>query len=186
VQANGGGVFFASWTGNPAGQAPWANSGQGGLGVSPGQTITPGQTSTGEAAPHGGAGSPLTAFPANINSAPVLPSYMNVPFRIIVSPFVPFDPRRKLTDIYMFDSNELGVLIVDEDLATEEWNDPKVDIMKIKMRERYGIGILNEGQGIAVLRNVKCVPNEIALPATATIDTSGSVLKIPAGTALDI
>jgi hypothetical protein len=186
VQANGGGVFFASWTGNPAGQAPWGNSSQGGLGVSPGQTITPGQTETGEAAPHGEAGSPLAAYPATLTSAPVLPSYMNVPFRIIVSPFVPFDPRRKLTDIYMFDSNELGVHIVDEELMTEEWNDPKVDIMKIKLRERYGIGILNEGQAIAVLRNVKCVPNEVTLPATTTIDSSGTVAKIPAGTALSL
>lgn len=188
VQANGGGVFFASWTGNPAGQAPWANSSQGGLGVASGQTLTPGQTSTGDTSPGAGtAASALNAYPANINSGPVLPSYMNVPFRIIVSPFVPFDPRRKLTDIYMFDSSELGVLVVDEDLTTEEWNDPKVDIMKIKLRERYGIGILNEGQAIAVLRNVHCVPNEVALPAQATIDMSGSALhKIPAGTALSI
>ena len=186
VQANGGGSFFATHTGNPVGQAPWGNSSQGGLGVSPGQNIVPGQTSTGEASPSGAAGSPASAYPQTLTSAPVLPSYMNVPFRIIVSPFVPFDPRRKLTDIYMFDSNELGVLIVDEELMTEEWNDPKVDIMKIKLRERYGIGILNEGQGIAVLRNVKCVPNEIALPAQATIDTSGSVLKIPAGTPLSV
>jgi hypothetical protein len=173
VQANGGGVFFASWTGNPAGQAPWANSSQGGLGVSPGQNIDP-------------ATSPLSAYPTNINSAPVLPSYMNVPFRIIVSPFVPFDPRRKLTDIYMFDSNELGVYIVDEELTTEEWNDPKVDIMKIKLRERYGIGILNEGQAVAVLRNVKCVPNEVVLPAQASLDVSGAIQKIPATTPLSV
>lgn len=186
VQANGGGVFFATWTGNPAGQAPWANSSQGGLGMSPGQLITPGQTSTGEAAPHGGQGSPASAFPQTLTSAPVLPSYMNVPFRIIVSPYVHYDPRRKLTDIYMFDSSELGVHIVDEELTTEEWNDPKVDIMKIKLRERYGIGILNEGQGIAVLRNVKVVPNEVVLPAQANIDVSGSVAAIPAGTALNI
>jgi len=110
----------------------------------------PGQTSTGGAQQSGLSSTPLLQYPQFITSAPVLPNYMNVPFRIIVSPFVPYDPRRKLTDIYMFDSNELGVLVVDEDLTTEEFDDPRVDIRKIKLRERYAIGILNEGQGIAV------------------------------------
>ena len=187
VQANGGGQFFATWTGNPAGRAPWDASSQGGLGVSPGQTITPGQTSTGNTSPSGLTATPLSGYPQNINSGPVLPSYMNVPFRIIVSPYVPFDPRRKLTDIYMFDSSELGVLVVDEDVMVEEFDDPRVDIRKIKLRERYGIGILNEGQGIAVMRNVHVVPNEIALPAQASIDVSGNMLSpIPAGTALSL
>jgi hypothetical protein len=77
----------------------------------------------------------------------------------------------------MFDSNELGVLIVDEDVTTEEFDDPKVDIKKIKLRERYAIGILNEGQAIAKISNVHVVPNEIALPAQANIDVSGSSLS---------
>lgn len=187
VQANGGGTFFASWTGNPAGRAPWDSSSQGGLGVASGQNILPGQTSGGVTAPHGQTASGLLDFPQDISSAPQLPSYLGVPFRIIVSPFVPFDPRRKLTDIYMFDSRELGVLVVDEDIMTEEFDDPRVDIRKIKLRERYAIGILNEGQGIAVLRNVHVVPNEIALPAQANIDISGTILnKIAPGTALSL
>jgi hypothetical protein len=111
-----------------------------------------------------------------MNSAPVLPGYLGMNMRIIVSPFVPFDPRKKLTDIYMFDSNELGVLIVDEDITTEEFDDPKVDIRKIKLRERYGIGILNEGQGIGVMRNVHVVPNEVVLPARAHLDVAASAL----------
>jgi hypothetical protein len=177
---NGGGTFFASWTGNPAGRAPWDNAGQGGMGVSSGQNILPGQTDGGHAggtaaAPHGLGASALLDYPQTLNSAPVLPSYFNLPFRIIVSPFVPFDPRRKLTDIYMFDSNELGVLIVDEELTTENFDDPARDMQKIKLRERYGIGILHEGQAIAKLANVHVVPNEIAMPVQANIDVSGGL-----------
>lgn len=179
VLANGGGTFFATWTGNPAGRAPWDNSSQGGLGVSSGQTITPGSTPSGAANPHGEAISGLLDHPQTINSAPTLPGYLNIPFRIIVSPFVPYDPRRKLTDIYMFDSSELGVLIVDEDVTTEEFDDPRVDIRKIKLRERYGLGILNEGKAIATLKNVHVVPNEVVLPAQAQLDVSGSVAAIP-------
>lgn len=187
VQANGGGVFFASWTGNPGTKAPWDNSSQGGLGVSPGQQINPGQTSGGQASPSGLTATPVSGYSQVQTGAPVLPSYMNVPFRIIVSPYVPFDPRRKLTDIYMFDSSELGVLVVDEDVMVEEFDDPRVDIRKIKLRERYGIGILNEGQAIAVMRNVHVVPNEIALPAQASVDVSGSNLaKINPATPLSL
>jgi hypothetical protein len=174
VQANGGGTFFANWTGNPAGRAPW----DGGMGVASGQNILPGQTATGGTAPHGGTVSTLLQYPQNINSAPVLPTYFSVPLRIIVSPFVPFDPRRKLTDLYLFDSNELGVLVVDEDITTEEWNDPKVDIRKIKLRERYAIAMLQEGQAIATIKNVHVVPNEIILPAQSTIEISSKLNKI--------
>lgn len=174
VLGNGGGNFFATWTGNPAGRAPWDNSSQGGLGYSSGQTITPPNATSGDQP------SPLNAYPQTLNSAPNLPGYWNIPFRIIVSPFVPYDPRRKLTDIYMFDSSELGVLIVDEDVMTEEFDDPRVDIRKIKLRERYGIGILNEGKAIAVLRNVHVVPNEVVLPAQANISIDGTIAAIGA------
>jgi len=165
VLGNNGGNWFAGHSGNPAGQAPWG----GGLGVSGGQDITPGGNAAGATA------SPLSAYPQTLNSAPQLPGYMNIPFRIIVSPFVPYDPRRKLTDIYMFDSAELGVLIVDEEVTTEEFDDPRVDIRKIKLRERYGIGILNEGKAIATLKNVHVVPNEIVTPAQATINNLSAI-----------
>ncbi len=175
--ASGGGTFFANWTGSPNQQTPWANSSQGGLGIGVGQNITAGPSGAnlGTAA-SGAAATGLLSYPQTMNSAPVLPGYLGMSMRIIVSPFVPFDPRKKLTDIYMFDSNELGVLIVDEDITTEEFDDPKVDIRKIKLRERYGIGILNEGQGIAVMRNVHVVPNQVVLPASAHIDIAASAL----------
>ena len=105
--------------------------------------------------------------------------------RILVSPYVPYNPRSKLTDIYMFDANELGVLVVDEDITTEEFDDPHRDIRKIKLRERYAIGILNEGQAVGVLRNVHVVPNEVVLPAQATLDVSGNLAPIsPTATVL--
>ena len=164
VLGNNGGNWFAGYSGHAAGRAPWG----GGLGMSGGQDITPGGNAAGAAA------SPLSAYPQTLNSAPELPGYMNIPFRIIVSPFVPYDPRRKLTDIYMFDASELGVLIVDEEVTTEEFDDPRVDIRKIKLRERYGIGILNEGKAIATLKNVHVVANEIVLPAQAQISVAGN------------
>lgn len=173
---NGGGTFFATHSGNPAGRAPWSNSSQAGLGVASGQDINPGGNAGSQAA------SGIEAYSQTINSAPKLPSYFPYPFVIVVSPFVNFDPASKLTDIMLFDSNELGALIVDHDVVTDEWNDQSVDIRKIKLKERYGVGIFNEGQGIGVLRNVKVVPNETVLPAQATQSVSGNITAIPATT----
>ena len=169
-----GGTFFATHRGSPSGRAPWDNSGQGGLGMSGGQDIIPGsnagsQTATG-----------IEGYPQTLNSAPNLPGYFPFPFRIIVSPFVNFDPNTKLTDIMLFDSNELGALIVDEDIVTDEWTDPAVDIRKIKLRERYGVGIFNEGMAIGVMRNVKIVPNQVVLPAQSTQTVSGTIDAISA------
>ncbi len=178
---SGGGTFFASWTGSPNQQSPWGNSSQGGLGIGVGQNIIAGPSGSGGGnAASGAQATGVLGYPQTMNSAPQLPSYLGVPLRIIVSPFVPFDPRKKLTDIYMFDSNEMGVLIVDEDVTVEEFDDPRVDIRKIKLRERYGIGILNEGQGIGVMRNVHVVPNQVVLPARAHIDIDGSIGDIGA------
>lgn len=176
---NGGGTYFANWTGSPNQQAPWGSSSQGGLGQSPGQNLVAGPTtaSTGAAA-SGLAATGALGFPQTMNSAPVLPNYFNTPLRIIVSPFVTFEPATKLTDIYMFDSNELGALVVDEEVTIEEFDDPRVDIKKIKLRERYGIAILNEGQAVGVIRNAHVVPNEVVLPAHATLDVSGSLAPI--------
>ena len=50
-----------------------------------------------------------------MNSAPQLPSYLGLPFKILVSPFVNFNPETRTTDILMFNSRNLGALIVAED-----------------------------------------------------------------------
>jgi hypothetical protein len=163
--ANGQNTWFGSWQGNPVGRAPW-DAAPNGLGVAPGQNIDP-------------ASAALTAYPQTINAQPTFPNLgFPFPFRIIVSPFVNFDPVRKLTDIMIFDSNELGALVVDEDIVTEDFKDPRVDITKIKIRERYGLAILNEGQAIGVMKNVSIKPNAITLPARATVDVAGSIATI--------
>ena len=167
---SGGGTFFANHTGRVDQQFnPQAS--QGGLGTGAGQNVVaPGDRSGPASA------SALGDFSQVMNSAPVLPSYLGMSFRIIVSPFVPFDPRRRLTDIYMFDSSELGALIVDEEVTTDEFMDPRVDLRKIKLRERYAVSILHEGQAVATMKNVHVVPNEVVLPAQATLDVQSSSL----------
>lgn len=166
IQA-GGGSFFAQFTGNPAVQGnPFYNFG--GLGFGQGQT---GQYQNGTL--NGGEVANATAGNyQRMQSAPILPSYLGLPFRILVSPFVRFDPVNKLTDIMMFNSRNLGALIVAEDPHVKSFEDARYGIQNMAIEETYGFGILNEGQAIAVAKNVKIRPNEFVMPARSVFNIS--------------
>lgn len=83
-----------------------------------------------------------------------VPSMFPVPFNIIVSPYMSYTAASSTTDIIMCDVNELGVLVVDEEVTTEAFDDPARDIRKVKLRERYGLGSMNEGKGTGIIKGV--------------------------------
>jgi len=83
-----------------------------------------------------------------------VPGIFPYPFRIIVSPYMPYDASINTTDMVMCDVAELGVLVVDEEVMTESWDDPARDIMKVKLRERYGLGSMNSGEGTGLLKGI--------------------------------
>jgi hypothetical protein len=164
IQA-GGGNFFQAFTGNAAAQAFAGQYNYGGLGQGLGQTgkytagaLTGGQTST------------VQGLPQNQNTAPALLNYLGLSFRIMVSPFVRFDPFGRTTDIMLFDRKNLGALIVDEDPHVNSWKEQQFGISNIGVEETYGFGIINEGQAITVAKNVAVRPNEFVLPARSVIN----------------
>jgi hypothetical protein len=69
-----------------------------------------------------------------------------------------FDAPTKTTDIIMFNSRNLGALIVDEKPHVRSWDEPQYSIHNLGIEESYGFGVLNEGQAIAVAKNVKVRP----------------------------
>ena len=96
------------------------------------------------------------------------------------SPFVPFDQANKKFDFYLIDRNNVGVLLVKDDISTEQFDDPTRDIQSLKLKERYGVGILNGGLGIAVAKNIAfkktySMPERAFEPMVAPTDfTDGS------------
>lgn len=74
---------------------------------------------------------------------------------VIFSPFVPFDQANKKFDFFLLDKNNVGVMLVKDEISTEQFDDPSRDIQSLKMKERYGVGVLNGGQAIAVAKNIK-------------------------------
>lgn len=82
---------------------------------------------------------------------------------VIVSPFVRFVPRDgstpAKTDVFLIDRNEVGVNLVKDDMSMDQWTDLTRDIRSLKLKERYDIVILGEGEGITVAKNVDLVRN---------------------------
>ncbi len=76
-----------------------------------------------------------------------------------------FDTDAKTTDIILFNSRNLGALIVDERPHVREWDEPQFNIQNIAIEESYGFGVLHEGQAIAVARNVDFRGDEKPTPA---------------------
>lgn len=75
-------------------------------------------------------------------------------FNVQLSPFIPLDKKNKRFDMYVVDRNNVGILLVKEDLSTEKFVEPARDITNVKIKERYGIGILNQGKAVAVAKNI--------------------------------
>jgi HK97 family phage major capsid protein len=77
---------------------------------------------------------------------------------VLVSPFVSFTAKDGATpaksDVFLIDRNEVGVLLVKDDMSTDGWNDPSRDIQALKMKERYDIVMMGDGEGITVAKNV--------------------------------
>jgi len=152
--AHGGGAYYNMWSGNAGPQNPWSNGAMGAQGPSNGRAIIPGGS------PSGSSATGLAGRSQNATSAPNMPSYFPFNFRIVVSPLCPFDPDSLLGDIFLLSSGNVGFHLVDEDPTTVEWRDESVEVVKIKIRERYGFAVAHEGQGVGVFKNVKAEANE--------------------------
>lgn len=94
-----------------------------------------------------------------------------VPLTVNFSPFVKFDKQNKRFDMYCIDRNNVGVIAEREGLQTDNWIDPERDLRLLKVKERYGVGILDNGRGITVAKNIAVAPT-YPVPPKVTIDTN--------------
>lgn len=79
---------------------------------------------------------------------------------IILSPYVKWDTdgTYPLTDIYAIDAEDIGSLLIREDVVTEKFDDPRRDIQTLKLKERYDIVVYGEKQ-IKMAENVVVTRN---------------------------
>lgn len=82
---------------------------------------------------------------------------------VLLSPFVGFTAKAGATpaksDIFLIDRNEVGILLVKDDMSTDQFNDPTRDIRSLKLKERYDIVMVGDGEGITVAKDVDLVRN---------------------------
>lgn len=113
---------------------------------------------------YGGDSIPSGAWGLNVNSREgVANATAPLGLNVIVSPFVSFTAKSGATpaksDVFLIDRNEIGVLLVKDDMSVDEWNDQTRDIRYLKMKERYDIVAMGDGEGITVAKNVDLVRN---------------------------
>ena len=176
----GGGAWWNMWEGDAKGKNDLAAFPP--LGEGTGQFVN---------APEGTSADQPTAtsieeYDQRIDAKPKLPNYLGLSFNIIPSPFVPFDVSNNTADLIMFNAQNLGALIVDQEPQVVEWKDPLLGLTKMQIEERYGLAILNEGQGIVTAKNIKVTPNRVVddgiVPSLAITAPSG--LQDPAESGL--
>jgi hypothetical protein len=61
--------------------------------------------------------------------------------------------------VFLIDRNEVGTLLVKDEMSTDQFDDPTRDIRSMKMKERYDIVMLGDGEGITVAKNINLARN---------------------------
>lgn len=92
-----------------------------------------------------------------------------VPLTVNFSPFVRFDKVQKRFDMYCIDRTEVGCIVQKEGLTTDNWTDPERDIRSLKCKERYGVGVYNNGLAITVASNIAVAPSYPVPPAVTVV-----------------
>lgn len=89
---------------------------------------------------------------------------------VILSPFVSYTAGTPAkSDVFLIDRNEIGAMLVKDDMTTDEWTDQTRDIRSIKMKERYDIVCYGDGEGITVAKNVRLAPSyDVSVSRTVT------------------
>lgn len=136
-----------------------------------GNFVSPWNTIQGTPGPFGlqnnGNGQKLIMRPEDVQNR------LPVPLTINFSPYVRFDKENKRFDMYCLDRSEVGVIVEREGLTTDNWTNPERDIRAIKCKERYGIGILNNGAAISVAKNISVAATH-PTPPKVKVDTANN------------
>lgn len=116
----------------------------------------------------------------------IAPEYLPTPLRVIVSPHVSYKSAtvggssKFVTDVVMADSSRCGILLTREGPSIDQWDDPERDIKAMKVKERWGMGLFEQGKGVAVARDVvidrNYVFDNVNQQTLSALDTSSALV----------
>jgi hypothetical protein len=105
----------------------------------------------------------LTPFGATFQATP---KYIDRPIKIVVTPLVPYYKvsggtyaNKYATNLIMACSSKCGLIFQKENPAMEEWEDKDAEVNWVKIREKYGMALLDQGRGVYLAKNVICDRN---------------------------
>ena len=95
--------------------------------------------------------------------APVIPAYAGplTGLTLLVSEYVPYNEVTNTADIIMLDTRNTGVLITNEPLVIDNWDEKANDMKVFKLREKYALAMYEQGRAVAIAKNISLEPNEI-------------------------
>jgi hypothetical protein len=133
-------------------------------------------------------------FTTNLNpmgaSWNIQPEYLPSPLKVIVSPYVSYrmldsgdTPASKpVTNIIMADSTRSGLLLTKDGVSIDKWDDPERDILAMKMKEKWGMALMEQGKGVAVARNIVVDKNyvfdNVNSKALAVLNNTAKVVEV--------
>ena len=153
LMSTGQGSYFNTYSGNPGPLAPFSNGSIGKLGPTLGNRINPANS------PSGLTATSVTGRAHGMTATFNLPGYMPWPLRIVADPAVPFDEEAEVGDLILVSSGNVGAIMMDETLTQIEWADVGKEKRFMRLRERYALGLFNEGQGVSLIKNVPVARN---------------------------
>jgi len=96
------------------------------------------------------------------------PDFLPRPLNVLVSPFLPFSNAGKVgttnvstTSLIVLDSTAVGAFIEKTALSTDEFDDPMRDVRNMKLRERWGLVLYQQGKGVAIAKNIVLAKNYV-------------------------
>jgi HK97 family phage major capsid protein len=123
---------------------------------------------------------------AQVATTYVTPGILPVPMRVIVTPYQEANITSRNATITLADSSRLGMLLVDEEVTTDEFEDVLRDLYKIKFRERYGLALHDNGQAIRHAKGVNWWNRSYNLDDMLTWEAGTGVLPTLSGSSVDI
>jgi len=127
-------------------------------------------TATGNSATSGNSAKGGSAWTQTLNplgaTFNIAPKYLPTPLEVLVTQYVPFTygtrspgtanetTKGSTSNLVMVDSSNCGLIGQSMPVTMDRWSDPERDIENIKLKEMWGLALLEQGKGIAVARNI--------------------------------
>lgn len=97
-----------------------------------------------------------------LQTTPKMPNFSPLSgLTVIPSPYVPYDREAKTASIIMLDTTATGAIVVNQPITLDTWDNKENDVKVIKIKEKYGLNLYDQGRAVAVAHNISLSPNEV-------------------------